>query len=161
LAEEHNVHAKNGDSNHWSSSYNGKQRSHDASHPSKHGEKSLNVAAFVKKFCESDLPPAGSSPIALSHVPLWLQQDGSSQFGNHRISEEQYSAGQSNALYPEFQHSQQSYDVAGSSFQGPSAPRRHHESFANAYGQNFGEPFDIRSVNWSDDLLGLAPSNSI
>lgn len=164
LAEEHNVHARNPDTGNSASSQNEVHRSFDPSEGSKSSEKSLNVAAFVKKFCESDLPPSGSSPIATSHVPLWLQQDGSSQnhFGHQRISEEQYSASNANVMYPEFSSNptQQSYDMPESGYQIPSTIRRH-DTFANAFGQNFGEPFDIRSVNWFDDLLGLAPSHSI
>jgi hypothetical protein len=43
----------------------------------------------------------------------------------------------------------------------PTAVRREHEFPPNPFTQAFSESFDIRSVNWFDDLLGLAPSHSI
>lgn len=124
---------------------------------SKNHEHSLNVAAFVKKFCESDQPPSANSPIA-TNVPLWLQDSTSSQA---RWAEEQHSAAQNNGYYPVYsQGSQVAYDTVEASY----ATRRQYDNFANTFGQNvgpLGESFDIRSVNWFDDLLGLAPSHSI
>lgn len=121
---------------------------------SKNHEYSLNVAAFIKKFCESDQPPAANSPIA-TNVPLWLQDSSSQARG---WTEEQYPAGQNNGFYPVYsQGSQVAYDTVEASH----ATRRQYDTFANTFGQNVGEPFDIRSVNWFDDLLGLAPSHSI
>jgi hypothetical protein len=162
LAEEHKSHSPNTDAaNH--STHSGKQRSDDHIRPSKNYEKSLNVAAFVKKFCESDQPAAGNSPIA-TNVPLWLQ-DSSSQAppGHQRMADDQYSSTQGNSPYPGYQSNaaQSSYEPADTGYQMPMANRRQYDAFANAYGQHVGESFDIRSVNWFDDLLGLAPSHSI
>ena len=162
LAEEHTINSQNGDGAH--SSQKGKERVNDRNMYSKPSERSLNVAAFVKKFCESDQPQPGNSPIATLHMPLWLQQDNSSHsLTNHQRPGIDY-PGRENESYPAFHSngSQQPYDnMLDSLYQVPPTARRHHESFATALGQNFGEPFDVRSLNWFDDLLGLAPSHSI
>jgi hypothetical protein len=162
LAEEHNINSQNGDGSH--SSQKGKERTNDSNSYSKSGDRSLNVAAFVKKFCESDQPQPGNSPIATSHMPLWLQQDSSSHsFTSHQRSGSDF-ASRENDTYPAFHPngSHQPYDnMLDPGYQLPLTARRHHESFATTFGQNFGEPFDVRSLNWFDDLLGLAPSHSI
>jgi hypothetical protein len=162
LAEEQNINSQNGDGAH--SSQKGKEVANDRYTYSKSSDRSLNVAAFVKKFCESDQPQPGNSPIATSHMPLWLQQDTSSHsLPNHQRTSSDYS-GRENDSYAAFHSngSQALYDnVLEPGYQNPQTARRHHESFASAFGQNFGETFDVRSLNWFDDLLGLAPSHSI
>ena len=163
LAEEYNINSRNGDGS--NSSQKGNQKAIEGNSYSKFSERSLNVAAFVKKFCESDQPQPGNSPIATPHMPLWLQQDSSSNTitGRHRSSSD-YAPGRENDPYSAFHSNgpQQLYDnMLDPGHQIPSSARRHHESFATTFGQSFGEPFDVRSLNWFDDLLGLAPSHSI
>lgn len=66
--------------------------------------------------------------------------------------------GQNNDFHPEYpQGSQAVYDTV----EVRHATRRQYDPFTSTFGQNSGESFDIRSVNWFDDLLGLAPSYSI
>jgi hypothetical protein len=43
----------------------------------------------------------------------------------------------------------------------PSIQRRYADIRTDSFAQAFTNSFDVRSVNWFDDLLGLAPSNSI
>jgi hypothetical protein len=161
LAEEHNLNSQNWDGSH--SFQKGEQRAIEGNLHT--NERSLNVAAFVKKFCESDLPQPGNSPIAISHMPLWLQQESSTSSvpGNHRTAgdysaardSDPYSALHPNGSLPPYEN------MLDPGYQNPPTTRMHHESFATAFGQNFGDPFDVRSLNWFDDLLGLAPSHSI
>lgn len=153
------MHARNNDPD---SSHESKDSSTGSTNMPKRNENSLNVAAFVKKFCESDDPPPGNSPIAMPHVPLWLQESSQSHSNRQGNSDDQYFASRDNGLYQNFAFGAQhaSYEVSDPNFQVPLA-RRQNDGFANAYGQTFGEPFDIRSVTWFDDLLGLAPSHSI
>jgi hypothetical protein len=125
-------------------------------------EKSLNVAAFVKKFCESDEPPTGGSPIATSHLPLWLQQDENLQ--QHSIPHATFEAlrpsNHNTMPYPNNNRAQlgSAYDLGRYDLPGPS---RRHDVQADPFTQNFMDAFDIKSLNWFDDLLGLAPSHSI
>ena len=161
LAEERNMNLQNGDGLHLSQ--RGKQRAIEGSVQMKPSERSLNVAAFVKKFCESDQPQTGNSPIATSHMPLWLQQDSSIPLPGHQGAGG-YSVGGDNTPYSAFQQnsSQLPYDnMVEPGYQVPPTARRHQESFATMFGQNFDPPFDVSSLNWFDDLLGLAPSHSI
>ncbi|KAH7393562.1 hypothetical protein BKA64DRAFT_90903 [Cadophora sp. MPI-SDFR-AT-0126] len=125
----------------------------------KHSEKSLNVAAFVKKFCESDQPPPGNSPLATSHMPLWLQQDNSSQ----AYAETQHGRGHVpySSYHPRAPRPSSSYDLPDAGYRLSPTVRRQHETFTDPFTQNISDSFDIRTVNWFDDLLGLAPSNSI
>ncbi|TVY93627.1 putative transcription factor [Lachnellula willkommii] len=128
---------------------------------SKSGDKSLNISAFVKKFCQQDQAPPGSSPIADSHMPLWLQQETSFQsYSNaRRESQEMYTVSRdrsyaaSNSRMPPPPSMNDAFD--------PTAGRRQHEYLPNPFTQAFSDNFDIRNVNWFDDLLGLAPSHSI
>ncbi|KAH8598050.1 hypothetical protein B0O99DRAFT_53219 [Bisporella sp. PMI_857] len=146
LAEEHKFNSQSADGG-LQAQINGRQRPSDITN-----EKSLNVAAFVKKFCESDLPPPGNSPIATSLVPLWLQdcstqpQSGHSRIGDGQYSQQNYS----NPIPAPYETMNTSYDGI------PPIVRRY-----DNFGSPFGDPFNIRSLNWFDDLLGLAPSNSI
>ncbi|KAF8865789.1 hypothetical protein BDZ45DRAFT_374890 [Acephala macrosclerotiorum] len=127
---------------------------------SKTSERSLNVAAFVKKFCESDAPPSGSSPIATSHMPLWLQQEDSSQSfqppRNYLTNVDMFPAFNNRSSFANSQMRvpQQSFDVPGSA-------ARHQDPTVAPFFQYLSDSFDFRSLNWFDDLLGLAPSNSI
>jgi len=138
-----------------------KQRSQSGNAVSKTSDKCLNVSAFVKKFCESDQPPAGSSPIATSHMPLWLQQDTffQSYSDTQRGPQDMYSGNRerncasSNSRMPPLASMYDALD--------PEVVRREHEFPSNPFTQAFSDSFDIRSVNWFDDLLGLAPSHSI
>lgn len=128
---------------------------------SKSGDKSLNISAFVKKFCQQDQAPPGSSPIADSHMPLWLQQETSfpSYSNARRESQEMYTASRyigyaaSGSRMPPPPSMHDAFD--------PTAGRRQHEYPPNPFTQAFSDNFDIRNVNWFDDLLGLAPSHSI
>lgn len=163
LAEEQNINFQNGDGG--NSSQKGKQRAMAGNAHSRPRERSLNVAAFVKKFCETDEPQPGYSPIATSHMPLWLQQDsaGNSMPIHQRLTGD-CSTGRENDPYSTFNANgfQTPYDsTLEPGYQIPPTTRRHHGSFATTFDQNFGEPFDVRSLNWFDDLLGLAPSHSI
>lgn len=161
LVEEENFHARN--------------TQHDQSHKAKqqdsHGlenllssDKTLNISAFVKRFCETDHPPPGNSPIATSHIPLWLQ-DSSSQYQNgiHRSSEELYDSSLDGLNYSASSFKPQSAAYTSSSTRSsvPVSGTRQLGGTNNPFGHNFSQTFDIRSVNWFDDLLGLAPSNSL
>ncbi|KUJ19815.1 uncharacterized protein LY89DRAFT_731066 [Mollisia scopiformis] len=126
----------------------------------KSSKKSLNVAAFVKKFCESDAPTSSGSPIATSHMPLWLQQDSSSQ--SYPQSRSRTMNGD---MFPSFSDigpyttsqsrpPQQSFDVLEST-------TRRQDPASAPFFQHLSDSFDFRSLNWFDDLMGLAPSNSI
>jgi hypothetical protein len=162
LAEEEN-HAKNTEANH--SPQNGKQGANDGRAVSKVADKSLDVAAFVKKFCESDQPPPGNSPIATSHMPLWLQRDDSYQpyLGYRRRSQDVFSPNRESSSYATSRSKapqQLPYDSLDPGYQSASGCQLHGNS-ANPFTQHFSESFDIRSVNWFDDLLDLAPSHSI
>jgi len=151
IAEELKSHAQN--TNH--SSQKERHRSDESNNILKHHEKSLNVAAFVKKFCESDQHPVGNSPIATTNVALWLQDNSfQSHSGIRRISEDQYTSTQENGSYSGLQSSTPHFYQSIST-------HPYHDTLANSIGQNMGEFFDIRSLNWFDDLLGLAPSHSI
>jgi hypothetical protein len=163
MAEEH--HARSNSNN--SFVQNGKQKATGGGTASKNSERSLNVAAFVKKFCESDQVPQPSSPIATSHMPLWLQQDTSFQpyLEGQQSTDALYSTGRgSSGPYQTFQSQApqplSTYNLPEPSFQHPSG-RRHHDTPMNPFTQHLTDAFDIRSSNWFDDLLGLAPSNSI
>ncbi|CZR59277.1 uncharacterized protein PAC_09169 [Phialocephala subalpina] len=126
----------------------------------KASERSLNVAAFVKKFCESDAPPSGSSPIATSHMPLWLQQEDSIQSfqpsRSYSMNADMFPAFNDRTSFanPQMRAPQQSFDIPGST------GRRQDPTIAPFF-QHLSDSFDFRSLNWFDDLLGLAPSNSI
>jgi hypothetical protein len=160
--EEYNINSQNGDGSH--SSEKGKQKAIEGNVHSKPSERSLNVAAFVKKFCESDHTQPGNSPIATPHMPLWLQQDVSNLFPGHQQMTGDYSVDRDSDPYSAFHPngSPPPHDnMLDPGYQIPPTARRHHESFASAFGQSFGEPFDVKSLNWFDDLLGLAPSHSI
>lgn len=125
-------------------------------------DRNLNVAAFVRKFCESDQPPVGNSPIATTNIPLWLQDSGLHSHSLQHAANDHHVSGQSHNIYPNV-HSlsaQQSYNVmTAPGYQVAPDSRRQYDTFANAFGH--GESFDVRSLNWFDDLLGLAPSHSI
>jgi hypothetical protein len=158
LAEEQNLNSQNNNGGHTSQS--AAERGQDRPAHSKPGERSLNVAAFVKKFCETDQPQAGGSPIATTHMPLWLQQENTSHSFPHRANTSgDYNGRESSSHF----HPSGSYQPYESmlDYQIPATARLHHESFATAFGQHVGETFDVRSLNWMDDLLGLAPSHSI
>jgi hypothetical protein len=139
----------------------GNQRSNRGEFTSKSSDKSLNVAAFVRKFCESDQPPPGNSPIATSHMPLWLQQDTAFHPYSDapRGQDDMYNVSRgrnypsSNSRMPPPTSLYEPLD--------PAIARRQHEIPQNPFTQTFSDSFDIRSVNWFDDLLGLAPSHSI
>jgi hypothetical protein len=165
LAEEKN-HDR--DSNTNTNPHTGLDISHNANKAAGNAEKSLNVAAFVKKFCESDQPPPGSSPIATSHMPLWLQQDNSFQpFSDSRreIGPGTYSSRRGTGSFSNFQprahQHTPAYDTPDQGFQFSSTHRRHPEMPVHSFPQAFSDSFDVGSVNWFDDLLGLAPFNSI
>ncbi len=158
MAEEHN-HSQN---NSGTLSQTEHTRTSEGLAVPKQAEKSLNVAAFVKKFCESDQPPAGNSPIATTNMPLWLQQDNTFQpyTDTQPRAENMFSNSRDNAPYLSYRSSS-AYDIPGPGYQIPPAARRQHETFANPFIKNKSDSFDIRTVNWFDDLLGLAPSHSI
>jgi hypothetical protein len=123
-------------------------------------EKSLNVAAFVKKFCENDPPTSGGSPIATSHMPLWLQQENSIQSyersQGHMLSLEMFDPLSIRSTFSSSQATAQQHSYGTldppNGHQGPGIP---------PFSQHMPDSFDIRSLNWLDDLMGLAPSNSI
>ncbi|KAG4436127.1 hypothetical protein IFR05_008406 [Cadophora sp. M221] len=163
LAEEH----KHAQSNGSSSLPNEKGRASESLALPKQSEKSLNVAAFVKKFCENDLPAPGNSPITTSHMPLWLQQDTSSfqPYPESQPRPGDMFSGRGHASYssyhPRAPRPSSSYDTADPGYQQSATNRRQHDNFTNPFTQNISDSFDIRTVNWFDDLLGLAPSHSI
>ncbi|RDW62294.1 hypothetical protein BP6252_11727 [Coleophoma cylindrospora] len=162
LVEEENFHAKN--ILHGQSQEGKQQDSHRLGNSSSASDKTLNVSAFVKKFCEANHPPSESSPIAAYHVPLWLQDSGSHhQNGIRRSSEDLYDAGLDNRAYSASSFKPHSATCNNSSTRSsiPVSGTRQFGGTTNPFGQNFSETFDIRSVNWFDDLLGLAPSNSL
>lgn len=128
--------------------------------PQNLSEKSLNVAAFVKKFCESDAPTSGGSPIATSHMPLWLQQDASgpshSRSRGHMMHEDTFPSFNERSSYldPQTRIPQQAFG------QTESTVRRQDPTIAPFF-QHLSDSLDFRSLNWFDDLRSLAPSNSI
>lgn len=79
------------------------------------------------------------------------------------MTEDQFHANHENDLSADLHATptQSLYGIPDPGYRVPPSVRRQHDTFANAFGQNFGETFDIRSVTWFDDLLGLAPSHSI
>ena len=126
-------------------------------------DKTLDVSAFVKKFCETDHPPPGHSPIAMSHVPLWLQESGAqNQNYRHEILQETHQSSREgyDHLASARTISQQKYDAADLRCQA-SMPGVQVDTSVNPFGQHFTDSFDIRTLDWFDDLLGLAPSYSI
>jgi hypothetical protein len=121
------------------------------------------ISAFVKKFCESDQTQPGNSPIATSHMPLWLQQENSfdyvePQFRNDQSLPPSRSSVSYGNGHPRPQQSPSMYDIPEADYQYPTPARR---PGRNQFNQQLSESFDVRSLNWFDDLLGLAPSNSI
>jgi hypothetical protein len=157
LVEDENNSQKNGTDRDSS----GNQRSYNGEGSSKAGDKSLNVAAFVKKFCESDQPPAGNSPIATSHMPLWLQQD--TAFHPYSDAPQRPDDIYNASRGRDYSSSNSRMPPPTSYYDAPDPiiVRRQHEVPQNTFNQTFSDSFDIRSVNWFDDLLGLAPSHSI
>lgn len=138
------------DRNHSQAGVNGKERANDNTSAPRKPEKTLNVAAFVKKFCEMEMPPSAEKlPIPAEHIPLWLQQDNTWQ----------YQYGQemnvpSGPRYPGYSlKGQQAYGMD----HGYSNLRRASENPFSLV----ADGFDISSVTWFDDLSGLAPSHSI
>ncbi|TVY85176.1 putative transcription factor lepB [Lachnellula suecica] len=159
LLAEDEKHSRNADPNRDSPEQ--KEKLHGGNNAPRNTDKSLNVAAFVKKFCESDQPPPGNSPIATSHMPLWLQQDTSFQtfWDNRRGPEDIYTVNSRRSFATSNQRppTLSTYDTVDST-----TGRRHHEVSSNQYMQSFPDPsFDIRSANWFGDLQDLAPSHSI
>jgi hypothetical protein len=165
MAEEKSPDRGNSKSAH---SQTGLQKSRNSNSNQNDLEKSLNVAAFVKKFCESDqLPPVNSS-ITTLHMPLWLQQENSFQpySESHRLVEGGYSSDQRTESYSTFRpraHRQAPPfdDSQSKAYQLHSTQKRYPDIALDSFAQAFSDSFDVRSVNWFDDLLGLAPSNSI
>jgi hypothetical protein len=126
--------------------------------------RSLNVAAFVKKFCESDLP-APVSPIMTSQMPLWLQQeDVFQQYATHNhMGQEHFPLDQGVGPYSNQWHhrnASSSYINNENRHVRPDG-HRHREPLMDPFSQNITEAFDIRSMNWMDDLLGMVPSHSL
>lgn len=129
------------------------------------GSTSLNVSAFVKKFCESEKPaPQPVSPIETSHVPLWLHDNNLQDPGNYQrgnmshpniVLDKRPSAAEASLQHAGTGESASFVDQYNMS------SRYAQEHFGSPFGQNFTETFDIRSVNWFDDLLGLVPSHSL
>lgn len=139
---------------------NERRSSNHLSIPERTTEKSLNVAAFVKKFCQNDAATTGGSPLATSHMPLWLQQEDSAHsYDRSRgqgFNEGVYdSPGNMNA----FQQSQQM--AQHHSYGMPEQSIRQQDPAIPPFAQHLSDSFDIRSLNWLDDLMGLAPSNSL
>jgi hypothetical protein len=143
------------------------QRSQNTDNAQNNADKSLNVAAFVKKFCASDQPAVVQSPIATSHMPLWLQQENSFQpyLDSHRgaqggsLSDQRL--GSCSTFHPQAYQQAPFDDSRNRSYQLPLTQRQYPDIPMDSFAQAFTDSFDVRSVNWFDDLLGLAPSNSI
>lgn len=164
LQEEQDFHARAAENK--QGERKGKQREQSGPKSSVLIDRTLNVSAFVKKFCETDQPPLpGNSPIATSRIPLWLQDNGVIHHGEpQQTSEELYQASKDGRDYsapssrpPQPLPNFNSSDLRHMSMSG----NRQFDSSVNLFGQRYTGNFDIRTVNWFDDLLGLAPSNSI
>ncbi|KAL3422669.1 C6 zinc finger domain-containing protein [Phlyctema vagabunda] len=165
LAEEQSFHARNAEQSqpHQFSKHG---EIHGNNHCSTNPDKTLNVLAFVQKFRETDQPASGSSPVANPQVPLWLQDSGvhypqtSQQVNNQgfcrpNANEYDYLSNQTRHVpVPNYTNSDLRHQF-------PVSGVRQFDSSGNPFGPNFTEAFDIRSVNWFDDLLGLAPSNPL
>jgi hypothetical protein len=144
------------------------QRSRNSDNTQASTEKSLNVAAFVKKFCENDQPAPIHSPISLSQIPLWLQQENSFQpySDSHPLADDGSSLDRRTGFYSTFhprarQQIPRFDDSQDQGYQMPSTQRTYPDTPIDSFAQAFSDSFDVKSVNWFDDLLGLAPSNSI
>jgi len=163
LAEDYNLRTRSGDNSH--TLQKGKRRGQDNNDRLPSISKSLNVAAFVKKFCEGDQPQPSISPIITSHTPSWLYPDQNSTYSG-TLTQKLHRAPQLDGYGPMLARSS------------PSAPsfetfnRGHHYSMGQErydpldapFSQNFVEAFnglDKRNLAWFDDLLGLAPSNTL
>lgn len=140
-------------------------RSHDGDrNPDKQRGNSDRISAFVKKFCESDQSQPSNSPMVTSNMPLWLQQENSFDYVDPQFRNEQslppsrgsvsYGNGQARSQQPT-----PIYDMPEPDYQYPTSARR--QGGRSQFNQHLSESFDVRSLNWFDDLLGLAPSNSI
>lgn len=129
------------------------------------GSTSLNVSEFVKKFCEADQPlPQPESPTAHSHMPLWLHEPPTSETNEYRrgSSTRQHSMTDPRQILPTGPVSSSTTESHGYAMPYPNLfSQTTQEHFGNPFGQNFAETFDIRTVNWFDDLLGLVPSHSL
>lgn len=144
---------------------NGKERADDTnSISSKKHEKTLNVTAFVKKFCEMEIPapPQETPQMPAEHFPLWLQQDHNYQPPSYGYGQEgNINAGNGYSGYPpRAAQPQGAYGGLEQGYHMPSHFRRHHGAPENPFSL-VTDNFDISSVTWFDELLGLAPSNSI
>jgi hypothetical protein len=126
-------------------------------------DKNLNVAAFVKKFCESDEPLTGNSPVT-THIPLWLQQDEAHQQCTtyQTVREEVRPTNQSGGSYissrvlsSSMNDNQEGYHLS------PLNRQQLQVAPMDPFTQNLTDIFEMKSLNWFDDLLGLAPSHSI
>ncbi|KAH6684399.1 hypothetical protein B0J14DRAFT_11637 [Halenospora varia] len=155
LLEEEQKHSQSVGYNQESRSSNG-HRSKTRTISQKTSDRNLNVSEFVKKFCQSDQPLPGNSPIATSHVPLWLQQESTYRSCPETYGRIDQGIRPTSGNFPSYPpHNFRTFhDISA-----PSAHR--HEISHDAFAQNISDNFDIRSMNWFDDLLGLAPSNSI
>ncbi len=127
--------------------------------------KSLNVAAFVKKFYESDQPQQPISPTITSHTPSWLYPEQSSTYCGMQM-QSTLRAPEPDSYGPTVSRPSPpgpSYEISNRGHHYPMEAERY-DAFHIPFGQNFIEAFDNidkRNLAWFDDLLGLAPSNTL
>ncbi len=140
----------------------------DSEHSAKEGgSRSLNVAAFVKNFCESERPQGPYlSPIAGTHEELWRRDDSFQPSSEHPSTSETHFGPDAGArrhlsISPTTSLPTTQSENTTAGFSTRMTNEQQHEMNASPFGQNFTASFDIRSLNWFDNLLGLAPSHSI
>lgn len=111
---------------------------------------SLDVSAFVQKFCEAEHVPPPISPVVSAHVPLWLQPVPENMYTN--VDQP-----------PVLDGTLQSAMKGATNFGNPVGFNNPFTASTRYAQEHFGNPFDfdIRTVNWLDDLLGIAPSQSL
>lgn len=127
--------------------------------------KSLDVSAFVKKFCESDQPQVlhTSSNIA-PQLPLWLHDNSIWPHPEHHQTAEemQFNYGTRADGYSSTTSSGSQLPLRSQ----PLAPRQPQfvqqgETFTYPFGQNFAETFDVQNFNFFINLLGITPSHTV
>lgn len=142
---------------------NGAQITQQVGPAAEAAHKTLDVAAFVKKFCERDQPPPGNSPIGTTNMPLWLQQENSYQPYDMQRALDNFLPNRGAGNTPSNNHRahQDPHGMSDQGYQFSQSQRRNHNVPVDTFSQAFSDSVDIRSMNWFEDLMGLAPSNSI
>ncbi|KAI9742917.1 MAG: hypothetical protein M1818_003646 [Claussenomyces sp. TS43310] len=159
LAEEQNARAPEAGSS-WESGKGKQIASQDGlKSPNVDKKPSLNVSAFVKKFCETDQPPAPTSPILTSHVPIWLRPENQPYA---TPGEEMYYSSNPPPMDPYAQvDAPAPYHPAGLGPPTATFSVNPPGGFSNAYPTDYTDFTQLGEVRWINDLLGFAPSHTI